>query len=484
MRRAPTPHPKDPKMSSRATMLRTHFRPSVALQPVARAMACATLMGACLLGVGGAAHAENLTDLLNAAKTYDAAYLSAQSQAESVKFQAAQSRALQRPSVNLQADISRNHLDSSVAAQTNPLTGTTSYSSSSTSRKLGVSARQPLYNPGNSAKIDQADQSIVAAETDLQAAQNDLTVRVTQAYFDVLGAQDVLTAAQANKAALAEQLAAAKRSFEVGNSTITDTREAQARFDLATAQEIASSNDLRVKRIALDQLVGRSNVTPTPLSTPVNLESLSPGQVEEWVGQAATSPVVRKAEAGLQVAALEIDKAKAGHLPTVDAVANVVRNDISTNSITTKVAGGAGTTSSIGVELNMSLYAGNSIQNRIREVLQLKEKAEHDLENARRSVTLGTRQAYFGVQSGLAQVKAYEAAEASAKLALEATQLGYRVGVRINKDVLDAQTQLLNTQKDLYKARYDVIVGSVKLKQASGTLKADDLDALNKLLSK
>jgi outer membrane protein len=115
--------------------------------------------------------------------------------------------------------------------------------------------------------------------------------------------------------------------------------------------------------------------------------------------------------------------------------------------------------------------------------LVLEEKSEHDLDNAKRSVTLATRQIFFGLQSGQAQVKALEAAEASAKLALEATQLGYRVGVRVNKDVLDAQTAVSNTQKDLYKARYDVLVATVRLRQASGTLKAEDLDGLNRMLS-
>lgn len=470
-------------MSTRAPKFPSSLRSVVAAwRPVGRLVACASLslgLTACPLS----AQAEGLLELLDAAKGYDAGYLSAKSQAESIQYQTAQARALQRPTLNLQAGVNRTHFDSTAPSFINPLTGTAAnYSSNSTSRKVGLAARQALYNAGNTAKVDQAEQALLAAEADLQTATNDLTVRITQAYFDVLGAQDVLNTTQANKAALAEQLAAAKRSFEVGNSTITDTREAQARHDLASAQEIAATNDLRVKRIALDQLVGRSNVTPTPLRTPVNLDALSPGQVEDWVGQSAGSPSVRKAEIGLQVATLEIDKARAGHLPTLDAVANVLRNDIDSSNTNAKISGGAGTSSSIGLELNMALYAGNSVQNRIREVLQLKEKAEHDVDNARRSVTLGTRQAFFGVLSGLAQVKAYEAAESSAKLALEATQLGYRVGVRINKDVLDAQTQLASTQKDLYKARYEVIVGSVKLRQASGTLKAEDLSELNKLL--
>ena len=164
-------------------------------------------------------------------------------------------------------------------------------------------------------------------------------------------------------------------------------------------------------------------------------------------------------------------------------MAQVARTHVDTNNQLVKAQSGSGTAGSIGLEFNMPLYAGNAIQNRVRETLSLQDKAERDLENARRGVELGTRQAYSGVQSGLAQVKAYEAAEASAKLALEATQLGYRVGVRINKDVLDAQTQLTNTQKDLYKARYDVIIGAIKLRQAAGTLTSDDLVELNKLVT-
>lgn len=429
----------------------------------------------------GVAQAESLLELFDAAKLYDATYLAARAQAESAYSKADQAKALVRPSVNLQAGITRSDFDSSVSTQATPL-GNTSYNSNSTTKRAALQARQALYNADAFARLDQAEQSRLVADADLQVAAQELAVRVTQAYFDVLGAQDVLNTAQANKAALAEQLAAAKRSFEVGNSTITDTREAQARHDLATAQELAAANELRVKRITLDQLVGRANVIPNPLRTPATLDSLAPGEMEDWVNQAQASPGIRKAQAGLVAAQLEITRARAGHLPTLDAVASLQRTDIDSSNQLAKTSGGAGTTAAIGLELNMSLYAGHSVQNRIAEVLKLQEKAEHDLDNAKRQVTLGTRQAYLGVQSGLAQVKAYEAAESSAKLALEATQLGYRVGVRINKDVLDAQTQLANTQKDLYKSRYDVIVGSVKLRQASGVLTQDDLAELNKLL--
>lgn len=456
--------------------------PSVRRRRSAVSRAIAVMAAGAL--ASGLAQADNLLELYEAAKLYDASYLAARAQAESAYSKADQAKALVRPSLNLQASITRTDFNSSASAQTTvPGASAASYDSNTTNKRAGIQARQTIYNADSFARLDQADQSRLVADADLQVASQDLAVRVTQAYFDVLGAQDVLSTAQANKAALAEQLAAAKRSFEVGNSTITDTREAQARHDLATAQELAAANELRVKRITLDQLVGRANVIPNPLRTPATLDSLAPGEMEEWVNQSQASPNVLKATAGLETAKLEIKRARAGHLPTLDAVASLQRTDIDSSNQLAKTSGGAGTSAAIGLELNMSLYAGNAVQNRIAEVLKLQEKAEHDLDNAKRQVTLGTRQAYLGVQSGLAQVKAYEAAESSAKLALEATQLGYRVGVRINKDVLDAQTQLANTQKDLFRSRYDVIVGSVKLRQASGVLTQDDLAELNKLLT-
>lgn len=455
--------------SSQATSLRMSFmkrRPAMSWRAVA--LACA----ASLVGINNA-QAEGLLELFQAAKSYDAQYLAAKAQVEATGYKPAQARSTWMPQVGAQASITRAEVDSSVSS---------SADSSGTTRKVGIQARQALLNKTNWDTISQADQAEIAAEADLKMAEDDLAVRVSQAYFDVLAAQDMLATAQANKKALAEQLAAAKRSFEVGNATITDTREAQARHDLATAQELAAGNDLRVKRLALDQLVGRSNVQPDPLATPVNLGQLAPGQLDDWVQQSTQAPIVRKAQAGLEVARLETSKARDGHLPTLDLVAAIGKSSTSGYRPEAQAAMGVGIQKSIGLELNVPLFAGFAVHNRVKETLALEQKSENDLENAKRSVALGTRQAYLGVQSGLAQVQAYEAAEASAKLALEATQLGYRVGVRINKDVLDAQTYVTSTQKDLYKARYDVIMATVKLRQASGTLKPEDLGDLNKLL--
>ena len=423
----------------------------------------------------GMAVAQSLQELYDAARVFDATFLSAKANAQSAEFRAAQSEALARPSLAATAGASTSQTD----------TPTTSGIKATNSVSGALNGRYPLFNRANAATIEQARKSLITAQADLDTAEQDLIVRLTQAYFDVLAAQDTLATTQASKAAITEQLASAKRNFEVGTATITDTREAQARFDLATAQEIQADNDLRTKRVNLDTLVGRANVAPKPLLVPVVLPAPMPANAEAWVTVADQQhPTVRRARVGLEVATLEINKARAAGLPTVDAVASLSGSDSRGSLPQLSRSAGTSTVGSVGVQMNWPLYTGGATQNRIKETLVLEEKARNDLEAARRGVAQGSRVAFFGVQSGLAQVRALEAAESSSKLALEATQLGYKVGVRVNLDVLNAQTQLFGTQRDLAKARYDVLVNGLKLRQASGQLLPTDVDSVNRLLAK
>lgn len=414
------------------------------------------------------ASAQSLLELYEAAHNYDATYLAARALADSAIYRVEQTRALMRPSASLSGSTSR--------VQTNPTIGS---NFGSNSFGVAVNGRQPLFNRANNATISQAERTLESSLADLDSAEQDLMLRVSQAYFDVLGAQDTLQTTRANKAAISEQLASAKRNFEVGTATITDTREAQARFDLATAQEIAADNDLVTKRIALDQLVGRNNVQPRQLAVPVALPVTAAIPVDELVDRAAEEhPAVRRARVAFDVAQLETEKARAQRLPTVDAVASLQRGH---STIAADVTG-FNTGASIGVQLNLPLYSGGAIQNRIRETLILEERSRNDLEAARRAVTQTTRQAYYTLQSGAAQVKALEAAEGSSQLALEATQLGYRVGIRVNVDVLNAQSQLYQTRRDLARARYDLLLASLRLRQASGRLTPSDVLAIDRLL--
>jgi outer membrane protein len=427
------------------------------------------------LGLASPADAQSLLDLYQAARGYDATYLSAKALADSRQYAAAQVDALALPSVGLSGSAGRAYVDSPGTIPSKTLG----------SSNLTVSGRQPLFNRPNQLTIEQARKSLEAARYDLETAEQDLIVRVAQAYFDVLGAQDTLATATANKTAISEQLASAKRNFEVGTATITDTREAQARYDLAVANEIAADNDLRQKRVVLDQLVGRQDTQPKPLAAPVVLPPLPDTAPDDWVSRAeGQHPAVRRAQLGYDTARLETDKARASRLPTLDAT-GVVKTDhglgATSPGLIPTVGYGNTNTASIGLQMSMPLFSGFAIQNRIKETIVLEEKAREDLETARRSVATATRQAFFGVQSGQAQVKALEAAESSSQLALEATQLGYKVGVRVNLDVLNAQTQLFTARRDLAKARYDVLVTELKLRQASGQLAPTDVSNMNSL---
>jgi outer membrane protein len=431
-----------------------------------------TLAVGMLLG-SSMTQAQSLVDLYKEASAYDAVFQAAKAQYEANLARAEQAKAGLRPTANLSANISRSDFENN-----NP----------KVDRQFGaqgatLSANQPLYRPANKATAAQGELQATQAQSTLLAAEQDLIIRVTQAYFDVLASQDSLAFVKAQKAAVAEQLAAAKRNFEVGTSTITDSREAQARFDLVIAQEIAAENDLRVKRIALDQLVGKTGTAPKSLAAPVKLPDLQPADVNVWVVQSEEQhPSIKAAAISLDVAKLETEKAQAGHKPTLDATFsyNVNHN----NGSSTGIANNRTNNATIGLAFNLPLFAGYATQNRIKETLQLEDKARNDLEAAKRSIAQATRSAYFGVLSGQGQVKALEAAEASSQSALDANKLGYQVGVRINIDVLNSQSQLFQTKRDLAKARYDVLVGGLRLRQANGTLKAEDLAAVNNLLTR
>jgi len=445
-----------------------------------RALRFGCIAAAVALAFAGTAKAQSLQALYEAARAYDASYLSARSLADTAQYKLIQAESLARPGVGLGASVQAQHNWAGEGVYpVDPLKTLTT--------QAGLNGKMAVYNPGNSATIEQARRSLGVYASDLDAAEQDLIVRVSQAYFDVLGARDNLGTAQAAKTAIGEQLASAKRNFEVGTATITDTREAQARYDLSTAQEIAADNDLRTKQVVLDQLVGRKNVDPKPLIQPVALPALPNPDIEGWVNGIEEHPAVRKARLGLEIAGLEYKKARSANGVTVDATGTLGIQHTAMNLPAAYAnASGAGTAKSatLGLSINYPLYSGGAISAREKETAKLEEKSREDLEYARRTVTLNTRSAFLGVQSLQAQVKALEAAESSSKLALEATQLGYKVGVRVNIDVLNAQTQLFTTQRDLAKARYDTVLTGLRLRQANGSLRADDVAAVNQLLAK
>lgn len=433
------------------------------------------LAAALSLALAGASQAQSLKDMYDMARGHDAAYLSARAQYEANLARAEQGKAALLPQVGLNVEASRN--DREVTPRSN-----SSFSGNFSGRTLGLRAVQPIYRPANLASYKQSQKSLELASATLTQAEQDLIVRLSQAYFDALTAKDSLTFVKAQKAAVSEQLASAKRNFEVGTATITDTREAQARFDIVSAQEIAAENDLRVKTLALELLVGKSGLQPFGIKASTSLPTLEGKTMDAWLAQSEqVHPALQLARSNLEIAKLETEKATAGHKPTVDLSLEQgqTKNPFGPITGTDQTIN----TTSAKVILSLPIYAGNATQNRVRETVALEEKARLDLESAQRQVAQATRTAYLGLQSGLGQVKAYEAAEASSQSALEANKLGYQVGVRINIDVLNSQSQLYQTKRDLAKARYDVLVGQLRLRQAAGVLKAEDLQPINALLA-
>ena len=425
------------------------------------------------LGVGfsAPASAQSLMDMYTAARGYDATYQSAKSLYDATLAKGAQARAYLLPTIGLSAAVSRTHQE--VVPQRESAFG---------GQSATLALTQPLYNPANASFYEQGLKQAALAQAQLSAAEQDLIVRVSQAYFDALASADSLTFTKSQKTAVSEQLAFAKRNFEVGTSTITDTREAQARFDLVVAQELAAENDLLVKTLALTQLVGLPQAQPKTLAAPMALRPLEPADVNQWVDQALTNnPALQQLQVALDVAKLETSKAEAGHKPTLDL--NGSYTAANNNGTATTVGDTRVNQAQVGLSFKLPLFAGFAIQNRVKETLALEDKARSDLQAAQRTLGQTTRTAFYGVQSLQAQVKAFEAAEASSQSALDANKLGYQVGVRINIDVLNSQSQLFDTKAKLAKARYDVLMSGLKLRQAAGTLKADDLQAVNAQLA-
>ena len=429
----------------------------------------ATLIAGAFMSVN--AQAVDLLQVYKEALANDAQFASARATLAAGQEKTTQGRAGLLPSVSLSGNYGRTEAD----------VLPTNLNTHFTTSGYVLSLSQPLFRWTNWEQYQQSKLSVALSEAQFAQAQQDLIVRVSQAYFDVLGAQDTLDSVQANKIAITEQLASAKRNFEVGTATITDTHEAQARYDLAVAQEFASQSDLEIKRTALQQIIGKATGDLATLRPGIKLDGPQPAQIDKWVESAETQNYgVVGQQFALEIAQRDIKRNRAGHMPTLDLVAS--RNHTNQNGSSISPASSVSNANTVGVQWAIPIFSGFAVDSKVRESIALEEKARFDLENARRTAAQGARQSYLGVNSGLAQVTALEAAEVSSQSALDSNKLGYQVGVRINIDVLNAQQQLYSTRQNLAKARYDTLVNGLRLKSAAGTLKEEDLAQINALL--
>jgi outer membrane protein len=441
------------------------------MKPI-RCLALALLVAPC------AAWAEDLVQVYRDALRYDAQYAAARHALDAGRERLPQGEALLLPTVGLSASASYGDAQvkfrDPALADTNRRPQDWGYTFSLT---------QPIYRPDNVLRRDQSEFAVAQAEATFGQAGQDLILRMAQAYFDILAAHDTLTLVKAQKAATAEQLAQAKRNFEVGTATITDTHEAQARYDLIIAQEIAAKNDLENKRRALQQITGKEYGALNDLRDDINLSPPNPNKMQTWVELAEKqSYPVRLQAAVTEIAALEAKRGEAGHYPTLDAVASYrdfnQRDPVSLSSLGSETRQGT-----IGLQFSLPLYEGGAITSRERESAANYLRAKEDLQNARRSAVLAAQRSFLAVTDGIEAVKALKQALVSSRSSVESNKLGYEVGVRINIDVLNAQQQLFSTQRDLALVRYNTILSQLRLKAAAGSLTDQDLDVVNRVLA-
>jgi len=421
--------------------------------------------------------AADLLQIYHEAQNNDATFAAAKSTLEAGRERTPQARAGLLPTLSLSGNTLWNQNDLYLRNGTLPPTLDPNPRFNSNGYTLALT--QPLFRWQNWVAYDQSKFQVAQAEANCVQAGQDLILRVAQAYFDVLYASESLKAVQANKKSIEQQLESAKRNFEVGTSTIVDSQEAQARFDLATAQEIAAESDLEVRQRTLQAIIGKEPGPLAPLRRGAELTPPQPADMKQWSAAAEKDNInVQIQMAAVEIASREVDRQRAGHYPTIDLVANKGQ------SVSLATLGGQLETDfqNVGVQLNLPIFQGGAVVSRQSEASANRAAAESTLEQARRNAALLARQQYLGATNGLAQVRALKAALISSQSSLESNRLGFEVGVRINIDVLNADNQVFVTRRDLAKAVVDTLMSQLKLKAAVGILSEDDVAAANALL--
>lgn len=422
----------------------------------------------------------DLLGTLRLAEERDPVWRAAQAARRAALEALPQARALYLPRLDINANTTYNDVDTTSGGSM--LFPPTSRRFNDNSSAYGASLTQPLFRAQNRPLYEQAQAQVTQAEAQLALARQDLILRVSQTYFDVLLAQDNVRLAQAQKAAIAEQLEQAKRGFEVGTLTITDTHEAQARYDLAVSQEIAAANNLEIARQSLARLIGEPPPMLVPLRTELSLTPPEPNEMQPWLAAAEKEALqVQVQEQTLEIARQEVSRNRRARLPIVDIVGSY------SNSSSVTALGGIPTdidteATALGLQLQMPLYQGGAISSQVRQAQANRDQAERGLEDARRQAVLATSQAFLGVTGGLAQVQALSQALVSSRALLRSSQLGLEVGVRTNLDVLNAQQQLYNAERDLSAARYDSLVSHLRLQGAVARLSDQDVARINAFL--
>ena len=417
-------------------------------------------------------NAADLMDIYQEAVDQDAQYAAARAEHRAAQEKIPQGRAGLLPTISLSGLLKRELLNTSRGPEvTNDRSGMT------------ITATQPLFRMENFVAYEQSKIQVMQADSQFIIAAQDLILRVAQAYFDILIAQFDVRVEEDQKKAIERQLKQAKANFEAGNSTIVDTNEAQARFDLTVSRLIIARNTLEVNKRKLQKITGRypGIISRLHKNHDANLFVLKYNNMEDWLAVAEqNSLTIRVQRSVLKIAEHEVERAKAGHYPTLDLVALYSDQKGVGGSIT-----GRGidlTSKQIGLELNVPIFSGFAVQSRVREALANQERVLQDLNNTYRDTELKVSQEYLNTTNGMALVKAQTEAVRSSKSQVESTKLGQEVGIRTEVDVLNAQGLHSIARRDLGRGYYNLLISRLRLEAEAGELDEEDLVQINEVL--
>lgn len=462
--------------------------------------------GVALALMGSVVRAENLLEVYQAAIKSDPLIREAEARRMAALESKPQARSLLLPQVNVGGQIYTANSDGeSTFPQVDRTTGNIvivgNRSSTDVSQYWDYSAQltQTVFRWDQWQGLQRAGSEVALAEANYRAAQQDLMVRVSQAYFEVLASEDTLAAAEATAQAFARQLEQAEKRFEVGLIAITDVQEARAANDSATAGVILAKRVLATAQERLREVTGDTYTSLVKPADDMPLDQPQPLDEQTWVDQALEQNLsVIAARLGVDLAKRDVKIAQSGYMPTVDLFAQygeTSRDAEQTNqSFDPSGTLGSGdrvrgtadsdtTNDAVGLRVNVPIFKSGGTNSRVREQVYLHRASREKLEGSQRAAERETRDAYLGVIAEKARVGALKQAVKSNQTALEATEAGFEVGTRTTVDVLDARRRLFESQRDYARSRYDYLINLVKLKSAAGVLVPQDLNAINGYLT-
>jgi outer membrane protein len=436
------------------------------------------------LTVSGPVHSASLLEIYQQALQGDPQVHEAEARRLAAQEAVPQARGVLLPQISATGDWSQTDTSGNSFSIIN--NQTTTFDQDNTSTNWGFGLRQTLFRWDQIVNLKRADKTVTRAEAVREAAQQDLIIRVAQRYFNVLAAEDRLTSIIADREAIARQLEQAKQRFDVGLIAITDVQESQAAYDQSVANEIGAKRTLATAREFLREITGEYVTDLDAPGEDFPLLDPSPNSESGWVElslQQNLNLVASRLDE--ELARDEISFRRNGHYPTVDLVASTRENQSEGDAVANGFPSSFDDTTNrdqISIQVTVPLFAGGGTSSRVREAVYLHRASREQLQRVTRETERQARDAYLGVLSEIARVKALDQAVASSRTALQATQAGYEVGTRTIVEVLNSQFSLYVAITNFYQSRYEYIMNALRLKQAAGSLQVQDLEKIDQWL--